>query len=898
MLPQRRSLANLLRSPNRNRPSILLLFLLAFILTLATPTLATSIGVNPNSFPATTPTSTQPVDAAQTKPQTAEQLFEVGRYQAAIAALQQSLIQARQAGDRVEQAIILSNLSLSHQKLGNWQEAQQTVTEALSLLNGQPATVVQAQALDVRGSLELAQGQTEKAIDTWVEAAKLYQQNGDLNRAAMSQINQAQALQQLGFFKRAAITLSDLERSLSTQPDSLTKVSTLRTLGEALRVVGDLERAKAVMQRSLAIAKWLQSQEAIAQANLSLGNLALSQEKVDFEQDKLKSARDNYKEAIAAYQTAFNTSSIALTRAQAAFNHLNALLKVPAKVQSGVDIWAEVPKLYTQVQNLISTVPPGQASLELQVGLGRNLIRWWQAHPENAPTPVAIARLLATTAQQAKQWDNPRAVSAATGYLGRLYEQLNQWTDAQRLTQEALVLAQAYNTPELTYRWQWQLGRILRAQGQNKDAIAAYTEAFTSLQSLKRDLTAINSDIKFSFREESEPVYRQLVDLLLQTSNPKNLQQARAVMESLQVAELQNFLQSTCQDASLQIDRIVDRDDPTAAVLYPIILENRLEVLVKLPGQQDLYHYPAVLISQKELTATLRDFQGSLQEPYRFKEVQQQGQQLYNWLIQPIEAQLQQRGVKTLVFTLDGALRTIPMAALYDGNQYLVERYAVSLALGLDVREPLPLKRSNLRVLAASLTNPPPGFETYDPLANVNPELDQIKSSGLKTTLIRDDAFTKTEFKQELTQANFQIIHLATHGQFGKDRNQTFILAADGAIRIDELDQLFRAQKQNRDSQLEILILSACKTAAGNDRAVLGIAGTAVKAGAQSAIAGLWTLADEPSVKFTHTLYQFLGQPNVTRAEALRQAQVALLQDPDFSHPRFWAPYVLVGSWF
>ncbi len=129
------------------------------------------------------------------------------------------------------------------------------------------------------------------------------------------------------------------------------------------------------------------------------------------------------------------------------------------------------------------------------------------------------------------------------------------------------------------------------------------------------------------------------------------------------------------------------------------------------------------------------------------------------------------------------------------------------------------------------------------------------------------------------------------------NRHWELIVVAPRMIRVDELDQLFRTQKQNRSSTLELLILSACKTAAGNDRAVLGIAGTAVKAGAQSAIAGLWTLSDDPTVKFTPTLYQFLGKPDISRAEALRRAQLALLQDPNFAHPRDWAPYVLVGSW-
>lgn len=403
--------------------------------------------------------------------------------------------------------------------------------------------------------------------------------------------------------------------------------------------------------------------------------------------------------------------------------------------------------------------------------------------------------------------------------------------------------------------------------------------------------------MQFSFREGAEPIYWQLVDLLLQVPSPENLRQARTVLESLQIAELQNFLQSGCQGASLQVDRILDQTDQTAAVIYPIILDDRLEVLLKLPGKTDLYHYPPVKIPRQQVVKTLQSFQVSLQEPHRFKEVKSNGQKVYNWSIQPIDDQLKQQGINTLIFALDGPLRNVPMSALYDGHQYLVEQYAVSLILGLDIRQPVPLHRAQLRVLAASLTNPPPSFERYDPLLNINPEINQIQASGLQVTLIRDTAFTRTAFKRELNQGVFQVIHLATHGEFGQDRPNTFILAADGAILVDKLDAIFRTQQQHTGTTLELLVLSTCKTAAGNDRAVLGIAGTAVKAGAQSAIAGLWTLADEPSVTFTQTLYQFLGTPHTTRAEALRRAQVALLKDPQFTHPRYWAPYVLVGSW-
>lgn len=156
-----------------------------------------------------------------------------------------------------------------------------------------------------------------------------------------------------------------------------------------------------------------------------------------------------------------------------------------------------------------------------------------------------IAQALATAVQQARSLQDRHTESYALGVLGSVYEQTQQWSDAQNLTQQALFIAQAIDAKDIAYRWQWQLGRLLKARGDIKSAIAAYTEAVNNLQSLRYDLVAINPEAQFSFREEVEPVYRSLVELLLQpqgNSQPsqENLQTARETIESLQLAELDN----------------------------------------------------------------------------------------------------------------------------------------------------------------------------------------------------------------------------------------------------------------------------------------------------------------------------------------------------------------------
>ncbi|NER00445.1 MAG: CHAT domain-containing protein, partial [Cyanothece sp. SIO2G6] len=256
-----------------------------------------------------------------------------------------------------------------------------------------------------------------------------------------------------------------------------------------------------------------------------------------------------------------------------------------------------------------------------------------------------------------------------------------------------------------------------------------------------------------------------------------------------------------------------------------------------------------------------------------------------------------EQDVDTLIFVLDGALRSVPMGALYDGENYLIEKYAIDVVLGLDIPDPKPLARNSMNILAAGLKVPPEGFKnSYAVLAEVPDELERIEKSGISSTILQEDRFTQANFNRVLNQDSYDVIHLATHGQFSANRDDTFLLDANGKITLDELPNLFGATTIQA-SAVELLVLSACRTATGNDRDVLGIAGTTVRAGAQSAIASLWSIDDQASVIFTETFYKEIGKDNVSRAQALQKAQQALMSNDIFDHPRYWSPYILVGNW-
>jgi CHAT domain-containing protein len=272
-------------------------------------------------------------------------------------------------------------------------------------------------------------------------------------------------------------------------------------------------------------------------------------------------------------------------------------------------------------------------------------------------------------------------------------------------------------------------------------------------------------------------------------------------------------------------------------------------------------------------------------------------QQMYNWLILPEASDLATSQVETLVFVLDGALRNIPMSALHDGQQYLLEQYSVALTPGLQLLATQAIARRSLRVLAAGLAV---ARAPFDALPSVNEELSKI-ATETNSEVLRNDEFTSAAFQKTVKQEPFSVVHLATHGQFSSNAEDTFILAWDSRIQLNQLSNTLKAAELLQDDNIELLVLSACETAASDNRAVLGLAGIAVRSGARSTIATLWRVNDEASAQLMGRFYEELSQiqtTGISKAEALRRAQLSILQNPDYEQePFFWSAYTLVGNW-
>ncbi len=875
--------------------------------------------------------------------------YEAGQYPQAIALWKQALTQFQATNDVVHQALVQSNLSLAYQRLGEWNQAEQAIANSLALLQTQPSGVSSAdynnglaKAWNTQGRQQWISGKPEAALESWRKASRYYEQTSQITGLVGSLINQARALQSMGLSIQAEKTLTQVKQTLE-QPQLPTSVRAigLRNLGVALRQIGSLTGSEQVLQDSLKVTG--QSQTEQGAIWLELGNTNRAQGDRAAAIGKLLEAQTYRKQAIAHYQKAAQFVATSDLTVNAQLNQLSLLgdlqawlvdldsdLRVNTKRNNparGIREWTmatiqqiQTTSLVADTQTSLDRLPPGRNSLHARLNLTQSLMK--NIEPSTFKIPqggsklqnskgdaqtagngrqgmdvMAIAQQITQTVQQARELRDRQTESYATGQLGALYEQVGQYQDAQSLTEQALLLTEGINAPDIRYRWEWQLGRLSRVQGDVPGAIAHYKAAINTLESVRSDLLYVNSDVQFTFRDSVEPVYRGLVDLLLrpqdnQPPSQDSIKQAIREVDNLQLSELENFMGCDL-GPSVAITDV--NADPSAATLYPLLLDDRIAIVLKLPGQKDLQVHQTP-ISRQTVEDTLNRLYQNLEVPGLA--ATEDAEKVYQWLIQPIADQLAKADqIKTLVFVSDGLLRKVPMSILYDGDRYLIEQYAVALAPRLELFSPKARTAASTLFTGGAQQAAFEAANRFSPIELFNQELDGIAQHTNIRQSLRDANFTLSNLETQLAQGGFSTVHIKTHGQFSSDPAETFIVAYDKLVNTKELGQLIQTGVEGTDNAIDLLVLSACYGAKGDNRAVLGLTGIALQSGARSALATLWEAQDASNTELMIRFYQELLQPNTTKAEALRQAQLALRQEAGYQNPHYWATYLLVGNW-
>jgi CHAT domain-containing protein/Tfp pilus assembly protein PilF len=736
---------------------------------------------------------------------------------------------------------------------------------------------------DVTGQAQSAfeRGAFNQAAAEWEKDVAMFRSRGDQRSVVTTSISLADAYQAIGQHRRAVQLLQEaLATSEALGKSGLTTLVRSR-LGAALATTTQYEEADTFLTQALEAARAEGNSTLISSILNDLGNSLAAQQK--------------YSEALALFAEAATIGR----------GTTNAWLTARALCNAGstaaqAGAYRQADDLTGQALSEIERLEPvhGKAFLLLSAALTDLKI--------GTSTPDAKDRLLLrahTSLTQAlglaETLKDLQIKTYALGYLAQLYERDGQVEPALDLAARAIFAAQQAQMPEALYRWEWQSGRLLNSRNEVEPAIAAYRRAVQTLKTIRNDVSLGPGNLigRPSFRDSDGPLFFELADLLLQqakaTTDPKReqafLTEARDTVEQLKAVELEDYFCDDCVDVARAKSRSVEAVDEHTAVVYLIPLPTRTEILVGLTSGLKRFTSD---VNAERLAEEVRRFRRNLETRTTYGYLEQ-ATGLYDLLIGPIHALLQEKAINTLVFIPDGALRTIPFASLHSGERFLIEDFAIAVAPGLTLVEPRPIKREHVRLLLNGLSESVQGYPSLD---FVPKELQTLKPMYASQTLM-NNRFTTEALKRQLDEEQYSMVHIASHGQFDRDVRKTFILTYDGKLTLNDLEALIRPSKY-RGKPVELLALSACQTAAGDDRAALGLAGVAVKAGVRSALATLWFVNDQSTSTLVSELYEQLrSSPDISKARALQAAQIKLLNDRRYSHPCYWSPYLIIGNW-
>lgn len=727
------------------------------------------------------------------------------------------------------------------------------------------------------------------------------------------------AYRQQGKLQLSIDLLTQAKRKASTDQDRMRAAG---ELGASLLQARRLDQADASLQEAYSFFSGTER----ARYALDLGNLAVIRKRP-------KEAQTYYEEAL---QLADSDADI----------HASAGLNL-ARLAPESEKLKKLTALFQEIGNIDDAT--SRARLYLNLGnqarpLGKHAV-------ELAYRSLDHARQLLVQQKPTNSQLHAETLDA----LAQLYEDQGRNEDALVLTQQAITQAHTLASGavgDLLINLEWRQGRLQNALNQEGLALASYQRAVDQIEMLRQDIPIDYEDGRSSFRSTLEPIYLGLADLLLQEAEKQagdaraaSLRRARDTVELIKQSELQDYLGDRCT-----VDTVKGGSATVipagAAILYPIIFSDRIELLLETATSIVRY---STRVSRSIVRQTAVEFADDLRNGtagYLFH-----SQQLYDWLFRPLEAFVAEQQINTLVVVPDGALRLVAMGALHDGKQFAIEKFAISTVTGLSMTNTNSPPTQKLGFLVAGVSEPGPVVDklsqaTVDQIfgsdiakkepirgltrnrsmrsirlasassmANIKGDTvnrsaalrEALALPGVKqeiealsrimpSTRMLDAAFTVGGFSHEAESGAYRIMHVASHGVFGGSADTSYILAYDDLLTLDGLQSLLKSD-HFRKNPIELLSLSACETAEGDDRSPLGISGAAIKARAKSVLGTLWPVEDNAAKKVMEKFYRGLAKDHLSKAEALRQAQVELLHNDEFAHPLFWAPFVLIGNW-
>jgi CHAT domain-containing protein/tetratricopeptide (TPR) repeat protein len=868
---------------------------------------------------------------------------ELGQYERAIDLYEQSLAIDREIGNRAGESSVLGNLGVAYSRLGQYERAIDLYGQRLELAREIGDRAGEGIALGNLGNVYFKLGQYERAIDLHEQRLAIAREIGNRAGEGAALGGLGLAYSNLGQYERA-IDFYEQDLAIAREiGDRAGEGRVLVNLGSAYRNLGQDDRAISLYEQALALFREIGNRAGEGHALGGLGNVYFSlgqyERAIDFHEQDLAIAREigdragegralnnlgNVYNNLGQYERAigFYEQQLAITREIGdragegrALGNLGVAYRSLGQDERALEQYGQAVALFNELGARAE-----EALFLSNIGIILNdrdqpelAIIFLKASVDIREAIRGDIRGLDTDLQQSFT----DTISDDYRLLADLLLQQNRIIEAQRVLDLLKVQELDDYLQDVRRNGRTEGGvDYLRPE---LTILARYSDLQDSAIEAGRELASLRA-IPSADRTAAQTQRIATLDALLREINSDFRDFAR----SPEIRDLIEQLSFEARDASLDLadlNRLRDElQQLNAVIFYPLVLEDRLELIITTPDAPPLRR--TVPISREELNRTILSFRDALetQDP----DVTTPAQQLYDWLIAPLQADLEAAGVDTIIYAPDGQLRYIPLAALHDGDQWLAQRYQVNNITAESLTDFTEADTAQPTILAAAYTDDAPVHTplvngttyTFTGLPGARDEVALLPSSRL----LLDGDFSLAALLPIMT--DYSVLHLATHAAFVPGvPEDSFILFGNGDTPT------LRDIEDWTLNGVDLVVLSACETGVGglgNGEEILGLGYQFQVSGAKAVMASLWTVSDRGTQALMAEFYTALSDPANTKAAALQAAQVALITGeavtgpdgqragarptteggrsvgsaafPGYSHPYYWAPFILIGN--
>ena len=838
----------------------------------------------------------------------------LGEYQRAIDFYQQSLAIFKERGDHWKEAASLNNLGLAYRYLGEYQRAIEFHQQSLAIFKEIGARGGEANSLNNLGLVYLNLGEYQRAIDFYQQSLAIKRERGDRRGEANSLNNLGNAYRNLGEYQRA---IDFYQQSLAIKReigDRGGEANFLVSLGSAYFVLGEYQRAIDFLQQSLAIFKEIGARggEANSLGNLGSAYLDLGeyQRAIDFLQQSLALARE-----IGARRLEANS----LGNLGSAYNSLGEYAKASEFHQQSLALAREIGEREGEGVTLSN--------------LGR--LYEEQKQPELAIVFYKQSVIVREGIREGIRGLERELQESYTATVAGTYRRLADLLLSQDRIWEAQQVLELLKLQEIQ---DFTRSPIDRGEGakvvllpEEKKITDSYEKLVLFAQELYECELTECSKLSQLYNERDK----------LENELDKLILELETLIGQRNVDDKQFLTPDLFNQTAKRIIEASDRYNaqPGTVVIYPLVLEDKIWLLWavkgKVIGKAKIDNVGRLKLNNEvlKLSSALKDSQSDVSA------LQASANQLYQWLLEPIEREFLEADIKInhLAFSLDRGLRYIPMEVLFDGKEYLIEKYTITTFISAaltDTVDRLPNELNQTKILGLGAANAP----GYDPLKHVPTEINNIVRENRPEDRqgiypgdeLLDDEFTYVSLRDNLRGR--KILHIATHGDFVPgSQNASYLVLGNGERLKIQGEQSIKTLKNHLDD-VHLVVLSGCETAVGEATQrvktqvetkdsqgkieleegveINALSYYFILGGAKTVMASLWRVDDASTSQLMQRFYCTLAQENqsLTKAEALRKAKMSLLHNTsidcessaaaqnDFSHPYYWSPFILIGN--